>query len=103
LLVGYLLKRIERNIGGERKIERERGGSVYLKMLPITGNIQSWLWNNKLCVFWIVSEVIITWKEVNSVSALKLEIFVLNKELGYRISEYKSDLEDKLQTYSKIN
>ena len=25
------------------------------------------------------------------------------KYLGYRISEYKSDLEDKLQTYSKIN
>jgi len=25
------------------------------------------------------------------------------KCLGYRISEYKSDLEDKLQTYSKIN
>jgi len=23
--------------------------------------------------------------------------------LGYRISEYKSDLEDKLQTYNKIN
>ena len=25
------------------------------------------------------------------------------KNLGYRISEYKSDLEDKLQTYNKIN
>jgi len=25
------------------------------------------------------------------------------KYLGYRISEYKSDLEDKLQTYDKIN
>jgi hypothetical protein len=25
------------------------------------------------------------------------------KYLGYRISEYKSDLEDKLQTYEKIN
>ena len=25
------------------------------------------------------------------------------KYLGYRISEYKSDLEDKLQTYNKIN
>jgi len=25
------------------------------------------------------------------------------KHLGYRISEYKSDLEDKLQTYNKIN
>jgi len=25
------------------------------------------------------------------------------KHLGYRISEYKSDLEDKLQTYDKIN
>jgi predicted SPOUT superfamily RNA methylase MTH1 len=25
------------------------------------------------------------------------------KYLGYRISEFKSDLEDKLQTYSKIN
>ena len=25
------------------------------------------------------------------------------KCLGYRISEYKSDLEDKLQTYNKIN
>jgi len=25
------------------------------------------------------------------------------KYLGYRISEYKSDLEDKLQTYKKIN
>jgi len=24
------------------------------------------------------------------------------KYLGYRISEYKSDLEDKLQTYNKI-
>ena len=23
--------------------------------------------------------------------------------MGYRISEYKSDLEDKLQTYNKIN
>ena len=29
---------------------------------------------------------------------------ILNfKYLGYRISEYKSDLEDKLQTYNKIN
>jgi len=25
------------------------------------------------------------------------------KYLGYRISEYKSDLESKLQTYNKIN
>ena len=25
------------------------------------------------------------------------------KYLGYRISEYKSDLEDKLQTYNKTN
>jgi len=25
------------------------------------------------------------------------------KYLGYRISEYKSDLEDKLQAYNKIN
>ena len=25
------------------------------------------------------------------------------KYLGYRVSEYKSDLEDKLQTYNKIN
>jgi len=25
------------------------------------------------------------------------------KYLGYRISEYKSDLEDKLQTYNNIN
>ena len=25
------------------------------------------------------------------------------KYLGYRISEYRSDLEDKLQTYNKIN
>ena len=25
------------------------------------------------------------------------------KYLGYRMSEYKSDLEDKLQTYNKIN
>ena len=25
------------------------------------------------------------------------------KYLGYRISEYKSDLDDKLQTYKKIN
>ena len=25
------------------------------------------------------------------------------KYLGYRIAEYKSDLEDKLQTYNKIN
>jgi hypothetical protein len=25
------------------------------------------------------------------------------KNLRYRISEYKSDLEDKLQTYNKIN
>jgi len=25
------------------------------------------------------------------------------KYLGYRISEYKSDLEDKLQTYNKLN
>ena len=25
------------------------------------------------------------------------------KYLGYHISEYKSDLEDKLQTYKKIN
>jgi predicted SPOUT superfamily RNA methylase MTH1 len=25
------------------------------------------------------------------------------KYLGYRISEFKSDLEDKLQTYNKIN
>jgi len=25
------------------------------------------------------------------------------KYLGYRISEYKSNLEDKLQTYNKIN
>ena len=25
------------------------------------------------------------------------------KSLGYRISEYKSDLEDKLQTHNKIN
>jgi len=25
------------------------------------------------------------------------------KYLGYRISEYKIDLEDKLQTYNKIN
>ena len=25
------------------------------------------------------------------------------KYLGYRISEYKSDLEDKLRTYNKIN
>ena len=25
------------------------------------------------------------------------------KYLGYRISEYKSDLEDKLQSYNKIN
>jgi len=25
------------------------------------------------------------------------------KYLGYPISEYKSDLEDKLQTYNKIN
>ena len=25
------------------------------------------------------------------------------KYLGYRTSEYKSDLEDKLQTYNKIN
>ena len=25
------------------------------------------------------------------------------KCLGYRIAEYKSDLEDKLQTYNKIN
>jgi len=25
------------------------------------------------------------------------------KYLGYRLSEYKSDLEDKLQTYNKIN
>ena len=25
------------------------------------------------------------------------------KQLGYRISEYGSDLEDKLQTYSEIN
>ena len=25
------------------------------------------------------------------------------KYLGYRISDYKSDLEDKLQTYNKIN
>ena len=25
------------------------------------------------------------------------------KYMGYRISEYKSDLEDKLQTYNKIN
>jgi hypothetical protein len=25
------------------------------------------------------------------------------KYLGYRISEYKSDLGDKLQTYNKIN
>ena len=25
------------------------------------------------------------------------------KYLGYRISEYESDLEDKLQTYNKIN
>jgi len=25
------------------------------------------------------------------------------KYLGYRISEYGSDLEDKLQTYNKIN
>ena len=25
------------------------------------------------------------------------------KYLGYRISEHKSDLEDKLQTYNKIN
>jgi len=25
------------------------------------------------------------------------------KYLGYRVSEYKSDLEDKLQTYNKFN
>jgi hypothetical protein len=25
------------------------------------------------------------------------------KYLGYRVSEYKSDFEDKLQTYNKIN
>ena len=25
------------------------------------------------------------------------------KYLGYRIAEYKSDLEDKLKTYNKIN
>jgi predicted SPOUT superfamily RNA methylase MTH1 len=25
------------------------------------------------------------------------------KYVGYRVSEFKSDLEDKLQTYSKIN
>ena len=25
------------------------------------------------------------------------------KYLGYRIAEYKNDLEDKLQTYNKIN
>jgi len=25
------------------------------------------------------------------------------KYLGYRMAEYKSDLEDKLQTYNKIN
>jgi len=25
------------------------------------------------------------------------------KYLGYRVTEYKSDLEDKLQTYNKIN
>ena len=31
---------------------------------------------------------------------MKFEDF---KYLGYRISEYKSDLEDKLQTYNKIN
>ena len=43
---------------------------------------------------------------------IQREIFVINdvieqvtdfKYLGYRISEYKSDLEDKLQTYNKIN
>jgi hypothetical protein len=36
-----------------------------------------------------------------------IELNTLNvtdfKYLGYRISEYKSDLEDKLQTYNKIN
>jgi len=43
---------------------------------------------------------------------IQREIFVINdvieqvtdfKYLGYRISEYKSDLEDKLQTHNKIN
>ena len=43
---------------------------------------------------------------------IQREKFVINnlieqvtdfKYLGYRISEYKSDLEDKLQTYNKIN
>ena len=33
-------------------------------------------------------------------SLLKVTDF---KYLGYRISEYKSHLEDKLQTYNKIN
>ena len=32
-----------------------------------------------------------------------IELVTDFKYLGYRISEYKSDLEDKLQTYNKIN
>jgi len=35
--------------------------------------------------------------------AIILQIRRAFKYLGYRISEYKSDLEDKLQTYNKIN
>jgi len=35
---------------------------------------------------------------------LRLFLLLIDHEyLGYRISEYKSDLEDKLQTYNKIN
>jgi predicted SPOUT superfamily RNA methylase MTH1 len=32
-----------------------------------------------------------------------IELVTDFKYLGYRVSEYKSNLEDKLQTYSKIN
>jgi len=32
-----------------------------------------------------------------------IEQVTVLKYLGYRTSEYKSDLEDKLQTYNKIN
>jgi len=39
----------------------------------------------------------------NSVNDNIIEQVTDFKYLGYRISEYKSDLEDKLQTYNKIN
>jgi len=45
---------------------------------------------NKSCV-----EIVINDKIIEQVTDFKYS--------GYRISEYRSDLEDKLQTYNKIN